>query len=244
MSTTVTRKYNTKDVEMLTATAAIIENAIANKTLLQAKRSTWADPFFENLKTQIQTTTETYLGKDAAQQMRQATQIVLSVQAQALNNLAEFKVQIEQDFKNVPVHKTEILTQLGFTSHHKSAQKGDQEALVNLLFQFKTNLNPTLNTEIVTKGIAQATIDTIIGYANTLKEANISQETYKSTRKEITDEAITAFNNIYDQVISIAKIASNFYKTDKTKQQQFSFAKVTATINSRSTNTNSTTTNP
>ena len=96
MPTSVTRKYKTKDVEMLTATATIIENAIANKTLLQSKRTTWADPFFENLKTQIQTTTDTFLGKDAAQQMRQPTQVVLLVQAQALTNLAEFKVQIEQ----------------------------------------------------------------------------------------------------------------------------------------------------
>ena len=46
MPTTVTRKYKTKDVEMLTATATIIENAIANKTFLQSKRTTWADPFF------------------------------------------------------------------------------------------------------------------------------------------------------------------------------------------------------
>lgn len=237
MSITVARKYKTKDVEMLTATATIIENAIANKTFLQSKRSTWADPFFNDLKTQIETTTETYLGKDAAQQMRQATQIVINIQSQALNDLAEFKVQIEQDFKATPVQKTEILTQLGFTSYHKLAQKGDQEGLVNLLFQFKTNLNPTLNTEIVSKGTAQATIDNIIGYANTLKEANITQETYKGTRKEITDEAITAFNLIYDQVISIAKIASNFYKTEKTKQQLFSFAKVTATLNSKPTNT-------
>ena len=237
MTTRVTRKYKTKDVEMLTTSATIIENAIANKTFLQSKRSTWADPFFENLKAQIQTTTDTFLGKDAAQQMRQATQSVLSIQAQALLDLAEFKVQIEQDFKNTPTQKTEILTQLGFTTYHKLAQKGDQEGLVNLLFQFKTNLNPTLNTEIVTKGTAQATIDNIIGYANTLKDANISQETFKGTRKEITDEAITAFNQIYDQVISIAKIASNFYKTDKTKQQQFSFAKVSATLNSKSTKT-------
>lgn len=235
MPTTVARKYKTKDVEMLTATATIIENAIANKTLLQSKRTTWADPFFDDLKTQIQTTTDTYLGKDAAQQMRQSTQIVLGIQAQALNDLAEFKVQIEQDFKNTPTHKTEILTQLGFTTFHKLAQKGDQEGLVNLLFQFKTNLNPSLNAEIVAKGTAQATIDNIIGYATTLKDANITQETYKGTRKEITDEAITAFNNIYDQVISIAKIASNFYKTEKVKQQLFSFAKVTATINSQST---------
>ena len=221
---------------MLTATATIIENAIANKTFLQSKRSTWADPFFQNLKTQIQTTTETYLGKDAAQQMRKATQIVLNIQAQALNDLAEFKVQIEQDFKNVPTQKNEILTQLGFTTYYKMSLKGDQEGLVNLLFQFKTNLTPTLNTEIVTKGTAQATIDNIFDYANTLKEANITQETYKGTRREITDEAITAFNLIYDQVISIAKIASNFYKTEKVKQQLFSFAKVAATLNSNEVN--------
>jgi hypothetical protein len=233
MATTVTRKYKTKDVEMLTAAATIIENAIANKTFLQSKRTTWADPFFGNLKKQIQSTTDTYLGKDSAQQMRQATQVVLTIQAKALNDLAECKVQIEQDFKNAAVYKTEILTQLGFAAHYKAAQKGDQEGLVNLLFQFKTNLSPALKTEIVTKGTAQATINNIISYANTLKETNISQETYKGNRKEITDEAITAFNQIYDQVISIAKIASNFYKTDKTKQQLFNFAKVAKTLNSK-----------
>jgi hypothetical protein len=238
MPITIARKYKAKDVEMLTATATIIENAIANKTFLQSKRTTWADPYFEDIKTHIQNTTDTYLGKDAAQLMRQATQVVLSIQAQALNDLAEFKVQIEQDFKNTPIQKTEILTQLGFTTYHKLAQKGDQEGLVNLLFQFKTNLNATLNAEIVAKGTSQNTIDNIIGYATTLKNANITQETYKGTRKEITDEAIKAFNQIYDVVISIAKISSNFYKTEKTKQQLFSFAKVRANLNSQSTKTN------
>lgn len=237
MPNSISRKYKTKDVEMLTATATIIESAIANKTFLQSKRTTWADPFFQNLKTQIQATTDTYLGKDAAKQLREATQIVLNIQTQALNDLAEFKVQIEQDFKTNPTQKTEILTNLGFTSYHKASQKGDQEALVNLLFQFKTNMTTILNTEITSKGTAQATIDNLIGYANTLKDANISQETYKGTRKEITDEAINAFNQIYDQVISIAKISSNFYKNDKPKQQQFSFAKVAATLNSKPTKT-------
>lgn len=233
MPNSISRKYKTKDVEMLTATATIIENAIANKTFLQSKRTTWADPFFNDLKTDIENTTTTYLGKDAAKDMRKATQIVLGIQAQALNDLAEFKVQIEQDFKSNPTQKTEILTQLGFTTYHKLAQNGDQEGLVNLLFQFKTNMNATLNTEITSKGTAQATIDNIIDYADTLKNANISQETYKGTRQEITDEAIQAFNAIYDQVISIAKISSNFYKTDKKKQQLFSFAKVVSNQNSQ-----------
>ena len=46
MPITIARKYKTKDIEMLTATATIIENAIANKAFLQSKRTTWADPFF------------------------------------------------------------------------------------------------------------------------------------------------------------------------------------------------------
>ena len=234
MPTKIARKYKVKDVEMLIATATIIENAIANRTFLETKRSTWASPFFDDLKTKIKTTTETYLGKDAAQQMRQSTQVVLGIQKQALTDLAEFKVQVEQDFKSNPIQKTEILTQLGITAFYKMAQKGDQEGLVSLLFQFKTNLNPTLSAEIVAKGTSQNTIDNIVNYAEVLKNANIDQETFKGTRKEITDEAIKAFNEIYESVISVAKIANNFYKTDKIKQQQFSFAKVSATLNSQS----------
>jgi hypothetical protein len=232
-----TRKYKVKDIEMLTAAATIVDSAIANKTLLLAKRSTWADPFFSDLKTQIQNTTETYLGKDAAKEMRNATQVVLSIQAQALIDLAEFKVQINQDFKKTPVQLKEILTTLGFTALSRPAQKGDQEALIQLLYQIKNNLTPELNTEIVAKGTAQATIDNIIGYANTLQEANVNQEGKKGERKIITDEVITIFNDIYDQVISIAKIAANFYKTDKKKQELFSFAKVAATINGKATTT-------
>ena len=233
MPTKIARKYKVKDVEMLTATATIIENSIANKVFLQTKRSTWANPFFEDLKSEIENITNTYLGKDAAQQMRQSTQIVLGIQKQALIELAEFKVQVEQDFKSNPVQRAEILTQLGITTYYKMAQKGDQEGLVNLLFQFKTNLNPTLSAEIVAKGTSQNTLDNIAGYAEVLKNANINQETFKGTRKEITDEAIQAFNEIYEKVISVAKIANNFYKTDKVKQQLFSFSKVSATLNSQ-----------
>ena len=233
MPTKIARKYKVKDVEMLTATATIIENSIANKVFLHTKRSTWANPFFEDLKSEIENITNTYLGKDAAQQMRQSTQIVLGIQKQALIELAEFKVQVEQDFKSNPVQRAEILTQLGITTYYKMAQKGDQEGLVNLLFQFKTNLNPTLSAEIVAKGTSQNTLDNIAGYADVLKNANINQETFKGTRKEITDEAIQAFNEIYEKVISVAKIANNFYKTDKVKQQLFSFSKVSATLNSQ-----------
>ena len=71
-------------------------------------------------------------------------------------------------------------------------------------------------------------------YGQVLKNVNIDQETFKETRKEIIAKAITAFNEIYKDVINIAEIANNFYKTDKVKQKLFSFAKVSANLNSQS----------
>ena len=65
------------------------------------------------------------------------------------------------------------------------------------------------------------------------KNAIINQETFNGTRKEITDEVIPVFNETYEKVISVVKIANNFYKTDKVKQQLFSFSKVSATLNSQ-----------
>jgi len=43
----------------------------------------------------------------------------------ALKDLTEVKIQIEQDFKNTPSRRSEILNQLGYTNHFKQAQKKD-----------------------------------------------------------------------------------------------------------------------
>jgi hypothetical protein len=236
MSATITRNYKKKDVEMLTASEIVIENAIANKVFLQSKRTIWADPFFQDLKTKINNVSNTYLGTDAAKEMRQSTQILLEIQKNALTDLAEFKVQVEEDFKKDQVQNNEIMIQLGFTNYYKLAQKKDQEGLVNLLFQFKKNLTPTLGDLITKKGTSQTIINSIIGYADTLRDANIDQETFKGTRTEITDEAIIAFNEVYDDVISIAKIANKFFKSNKAKQELFSFTKVANTLNSSNLN--------
>jgi hypothetical protein len=226
----VQRKYTTKDVEMLVSASTIIDAAIANKALLQSKRSTWADPFFENIKTAIDSATEEHLGVDSAKELREATIAVGAIQVMAIKDLAEVKVQISEDFKNNKTLQGEILTQLGFSSYLAEVQKNNQEALINLLYQFKKNLTPELKTKIVTQGTSAAVLDTITGYADSLKAANVLQESNKGTRKEITSEGITAFNNIYDTVISICKIASKFYKETPAVQQQFSFSKVTKSL--------------
>lgn len=227
----ITRKYSGKDVDMLSTCAIIIEQAIIHKTFLVSKRATWADPFFPDLQTQIEDAFTGYLGIDNAKAMRQATRIVIELQAIALDLLAEFKIQIVEDFKNDPPRRDEILTQLGFTTHHKGAQNKDQEALIELLLKFKLNMTNGLKTEITNKGLAMQTITDIIAHADILKEANITQETLKGRRKEITQEAVTEFNVIYTKIISIARISYKFYKKDTAIRDQFSYSKTKRNLN-------------
>jgi hypothetical protein len=227
------RKYRGKDVDMLIASSTLLGNAIVNKTFLQTKRSNWSDDFFAGIQTKINTALETYLGIDSAKDLRGATQVLQSIQKQSIKDLAEVKTQIIEDFKKETAKQTEILTQLGFNTYHKEAQNGDQEALVQLLYKFKTNLSASLKQEIVDKGTAQTILDQITTYADTLKNADITQETFKGTRKEITTEAINFFNDIYDDVISIAKISAKFYKDEPIKRDLFSFAKINKTLSAQ-----------
>jgi hypothetical protein len=76
-----------------------------------------------------------------------------------------------------------------------------------------------------------ALIDRIIGYANQLKEANVTQETLKEPSKEVSGEAVNIFNGIYDEIIGICKITSNYYQYDELKKDQFTFSKVVANMN-------------
>ena len=228
---TLQRNYKTKDVDMLVTASTIIESAIKNKAFLVTKRTTWADPFFPNLKTRIDTAVQTFLGVDSAKNLRQATAVVIGLQKNAILDLAEFKIQVVEDFKSDKPRRDEILNQLGFTSYHKQAQKGDQEALINLLFQFKTNMVAALKTEITAKGTAATLIDRITGYATTLKNADVTQETFKGTRKELTEASLKEFNEIYDAVISICKISTKFFKDKPALKDQFSFNKVAKVLN-------------
>ncbi|MGV9003447.1 hypothetical protein [Flavobacterium sp.] len=225
------RKFKVKAVDFIIAADTIIDSAIANQPFLETKRANWTMPFFQAIKQQIDDATQSYLGMDSARELRLATQQVYTIQGNALTELAELKVQIEEDFKDIPTQKKEILNTLGFTAHIFNARKGDQEALIDLLFQFKTNLSSELNDTLVEKGIAQASIDKAIDFADQLRVADVRQEGKKATRKELTAEAITELNIIYEKIISICRISAKFFKVDKAKSDQFSFAKVAKAIN-------------
>jgi hypothetical protein len=227
---TNSRTYPGKDVEMLTTGSVIVESAIANQDKLVPRRNIWAPPYFSNLGKRIDSAFQNHLGIDSAKDLRQSTQVLLGIQKQGLKNLAIVKIQIDEDFKKDPARRTEILKQLGFTNYLKDAQRKDQEALINLLYMFKQNL-PGLRAEIEAKGTDKASLDTIVGYADTLKNANISQETFKGGKKTITAEAVTEFNDIYDELISICKIAAKFFMEEPHLKDQFTYSKVLKTLN-------------
>lgn len=123
------------------------------------------------------------------------------------------------------------LKKLGFDKNLRSVQKGDQEALIQLLYTFKKGLTDEMKTQITEKGTNPALIDRIIDYADQLKAANVSQETLKETTKTVSEEAVNVFNDIYDEVVGICKIASNFYQYEPLKKEQFTFSKVVANMN-------------
>ena len=219
------RAYNSKDVDMLTACSIIVEQANQRKDFLISKRPAWADPYFANLKAKIDKTFSEVFGLDNAGQLREATAVVTEVQGKVLTLLAELKVQVEEDFKKDKNRLLEVLNTLGFKDYHKDVQKKDQQATIQLLARFKKSMNNKLKKEITDKGIAAKLIDDIVAQADVLNNSNIVQETFKGQKKEITQSMKTAFNEIYNEVIGIARIAAKFYKGNPPVQDVFSFNK-------------------
>ncbi|WP_298150009.1 hypothetical protein [Flavobacterium sp.] len=226
------RNYNVKDVNLMIAADTIVSHAINHKEFLQSKRAVWADPFFEDFQTRINNAIQTYLGADNAAQLRQSTQKVHEIMRPVRVLLSEVKVQIEEDFRQEPEKRDEILNTLGFTTFYSALRKDDQEAAIELLYRFSSNLTKDIRNDIVNAGTAASTLDEIISYADALRAAEVKQEANKGNRKILTVEAVTEFNAIYDQLRAINRIASRFFAGDKPKQALFSFSKTTKSLGS------------
>ena len=231
MAEQVKRAYAVKDVEMFIAIATIIDNALASQEFLATKRSKWTSAYFKDIRSRIDGLIESHFGADNAQSLRNATATVMALQNAALANLSELKVQIAEDFKKQPARRDELLTLLGFRDFQRDAALGDQEALISLLYRYKSGLTDSLRAELLDKDISATTPDNILNYAHTLKEADVLQEGKKGDRPQLTAEMITRFNDIYQEVISIANISKRFYNGNPAKAAQFSFGKITKGLN-------------
>ena len=223
-----TRKYNYKDVDMLLASQTITQRLSENLTDLSVVRITWTSDYVTELSTKIDDAIENYLGLDKKKEPRDASSKLASLQSPAMRDLLFIKTQIDVDFNT---EAAEILKKLGFDKNLRSVQKGDQEALIQLLYSFKKGMTDELKAQITEKGTNPELIERIIGYADQIKEANISQETLKETTKNISGEAVGIFNDIYDEIVGICKIAANYYQYEPLKKELFTFSKVVSNMN-------------
>jgi len=219
----LSRNYNFKDVDMLLASKTIIETLKLNLADLAMARGTWTEEYVNSLSTKIDFAIEKYLGLDKKKELRDTTSQLAAIQAPAMRDLSFIKTQIAVDFGS---DAKEIIKSLGFDKSLRAVQKGDQQALIELLYSFKKGLTDALKTQLIAKGTNSALIERIIAYADQLKQTNVTQETLKETTKVISEEGLVAFNEIYNEVIGICKIASSFLIFDPLKKEQFTFTKV------------------
>lgn len=61
-------------------------------------------------------------------------------------------------------------------------------------YSFKKGMTPKQKTAITQKGTSPVLIDGIIGYATQLQQANLSQESLKSSTQEVSQEGHAVFN--------------------------------------------------
>ena len=214
------RNYKYKDVIMLMAAKAILNNLLDNLGTLGMVRTTWTEAYVTGMIERIETCIETYLGLDKKQPLRDATAILNAIVTPAMFDLSLLKTQIEVDFAP---KATEIKKALGI---NKKLGESDQEGLIEVLYAFKKGMTPKLKADITAKGTNPELIDRIVGYAGQLQQANLVQEGQKGATKEVSQEAVDAFNTIYSDVIGICKIASKAFKGNPLKQELFTFTKV------------------
>lgn len=235
----IKRLYSAKDAVMLTVLSIILKNALANIAELIEENENWNATTVAALQARIENALENILGIDPKKDQREATALVKQIQAEALPILSTFTLRMGVAVKDA-ARRTELLKQLGFTEFAAKAQRMDQIALIELLAKFKTNATDAVKAEITaSKDIKIAVVDKLIGFAKTLVDNNVNQETYKDTSKVITADGVTELNAIYTAVVKdFSKMVLDFYKKKKsTKANLFSFAAILKTVKGSSNDT-------
>jgi hypothetical protein len=227
---TVKRAYKGSDAAMLTVLAVIMNLAESYKTFLFSKRSNWNTTFFNSLNDEIKRVFKEVLGIEGLGDQTKASKELFDAMNEIMPKLRSFKNAVEIDFTD-DNREQEILNSIGFRLWDK-VEKGSQEALVELLATFVKNMTPALQSEITDAGTDASYITDITSYASIIKDKNIAQETKKKDKKTITSDGITQLNNIYNNVMKVAKHSANLFNEQKdyAKAEQFSYSKTLASL--------------
>ena len=219
------RKYKCKDADMLVTSNVVMKNFDQHKAILLIKRKTWADPFAADLQKDIDDALE-LLGINTKTQQTEVTSELITLQKQALENLATFKIQLEVDFEEEPKELKKIENKLGFARHYDQVRTGDQQALVQLLTAFRKNMSPKLKKQIEAAGIDGQIMEDLIDMRDPINDTNIQQEALKGSTPNDTALNVEELNATYKKVIGICKIAPRLLPEVATASDDFSFSRI------------------
>ena len=235
------RKYGCKIVDLLTIGETTVLWAKAYQKALSDRRSTITNVFLDGLQNRISDAFINILGINNKQHIINATRVLYSIYKPARTDLVDFYKQIKFDLRNNPERLQQVLALFSFNSLYPSIRRGDQEAVIQLLNSIKANLVPDLKAELIALGTDENLINRLFTYADTLKNANVTQELAKIESKQYTQQDVAALNDIYDHIIFINSIAQRA-NIDKSAKSNFSFAGMLKRLNHQTSTTTTTTT--
>lgn len=201
------RKYRGTAIQMLLALRLIADNALTIIDKVKAMRPKWDDKYFQDLIATITTILKDDFALDATLIVKEKTEEVQAKESRAKNLLQKVKTQVEIEFRNDPVKCKRILTALGL-DFVKRITDAPQDKLIEILVAFQKNLPGSIKTDLLATGMDEQTFTEIVALADIFYNLNAQQEVLKAGRKDMSDSLINKLNDIYDEVITISKMAS------------------------------------
>lgn len=167
------------------------------------------------------------LAKDIKSMQRNATRSIVDITADAKIKLVTFFTSLSNAYRYDKAMLAELKTTLGYDAFMKKTQKSNQEAAIQFVNTFASNITP-YRADIIAKGIPEARIDEIGSLGKEALDANVTQESEKEKSIQLTAEQQAEFNAIYTEVIAICKEGQNIFKTDATMRSRFVFDTIVA----------------
>lgn len=192
---------------MLLALRLIADNALTIIDKVKAMRAKWDDKYFQGVIASINTILKNDFALDSTLIVKEKTEEVQVKEARAKDLLQKVKSQIEIEFHKEPEKCKRILTALGLNFASKLGITS-QDKLIEILVAFQKNLPGSIKADLLATGMDEQPITEIVALADVFYNLNAQQEVLKTGKKDISDSLNTKLNDLYDEVITISKMAS------------------------------------
>lgn len=229
--TRIHRKFRSKDIEMLTALLILIGYLREDLKVLSGYQMTLTTDALTNLEKRVYHCLEVDLNVKNGRLLANSTAIVEKLVADALHILGTVEQMIDMNFKSQPEFIKDVRVKLGFEDYDQRVNSGsDQEGLTTHLMNYKANY-PEFDKVFTNKGINPSLSATLSKYAMQLELANVEQESLKVKTPMLTREMIVKFNDIYDTVMDISKLARRVFRNQPERRDRYNFKAIISRMN-------------